>query len=298
MPVQVFDFRWNDPQACEIQANAARKFGRKPVQIGQDLSLEIKSDVSCAGYWENDQWNSCPQNETGKSKCQICRAREGSFIFTAFDGFDQSNFTSQDLPKIQGEHMVYLALFDKDLIKVGVSQKSRGPLRQLEQGSHCTLYIAQTPDGVAARQIETLFRKSGMADKIKPSQKKDFLCPEVSESEGESILRNLFQSKKSVLSEYDHLQNFLLPDPEFKSWKEIYGLENVENSSKSFHSVELSKDEWASGKIVAIKGQFIVLETPDELVSFCVKDLYGREVEFDPKPAGLKLNTALQGALF
>ncbi len=299
MQVQVFDFRWQNPEGCEIQATAGGKFGRKEVQIGQDLSVDLKSDVTCAGYWEHDKWNRCPQDgPTGRSKCEICRVREGIFVITSFDGFDRTNFTDQDMEKIKGEHWVYLALFDQDLVKVGVSRAERKELRQLEQGSHFTLFVAKTPDGVSARQIETLIRKSGLADKIKPSQKKDFLCPHITVAEGEKNLRELFQTHKKALAEYEHLQGFLLEDPEFQDWHNFYGLKNVEANSKSFHSVSLKKDESVSGKIVAIKGPFIVIETPDELVSFCAKDLYGREVEFDPTPAGLKLNAALQGALF
>ena len=294
----MYDFRWQDCTTAEIQASSGSNFGKKPLSVGKDISLEICSDTKCAGSFAEDKWSPCPEKNIGKSKCEICRAREKSFVFTAFDGFNRENINESDLQKIAGPHLVYLALFNKNLIKIGVCKKERKELRQLEQGSHYTLFIAETMDGILARQIETLLRKSGLADKVKPSQKKEFLCPEIAEKEGEEILKEVFESHKEAFSQHALLQNFLAKTPEFISWKSAYHLTNIEKSPKAFHSVSLEEGESISGKIIAMKGPFLVIETPDELVSVCAKDLLGREIEFEEKPAGLILQSAFQSALF
>jgi hypothetical protein len=294
----MYDFRWNDSSHAEIQASAEGKFGKKSLSVGQNLSLEICSDTKCGGSFVDDKWSACPQNAVGKSKCEVCRAREKSFIFTAFDGFNRENVTEGDLQRIAGPHVVYLALFNKNLIKVGVSKQERKELRQLEQGSHYTLFVAQTSDGILARQVETLLRKSGLSDKVKPSQKKEFLCPEIAEKEGEEILKEMFSSHQKAFSDHTLLQNFLAKNPEFVSWKSAYHLSNIEQSPKAFHSVALEEGESVSGKIIAMKGPFLVIETPEELVSICAKDIVGREIEFEEKPAGLILQSAFQSALF
>ncbi len=298
MKVHMYDFRWQDPTHAEIQASFGEKFGKKPVSIGQNLSLEICSDVKCGGSFIDEKWSPCPSKNVGKSKCDVCRARERSFVFTVFDGFNRENVTESDLQQIAGPHVVYLALFDKNLIKVGVSKKERHDLRQLEQGSHYTLFIAETPDGIFARQIETLLRKSGLTDKIKASSKKEFLCPEIAEKEGEEILRKIFETHKITFKNHELLSKYFIKNPEFVTWKSFYHLTNIEKSSKAFHSVTLNTGESVSGKIIAMKGPFLVIETPDELVSVCAKDLLGREIEFEEKPAGLVLNSAFQSALF
>lgn len=300
MQVLVFDWRWQlkegttDEFYCEIQAGKNNRFGRKPLWIGDELSIEIRSDVRCAGFREGDIWKACPKFSTGKPKCEFCRAVEGSFVYTAFDGFDQSNLTAEDLQKIAGEHWVYLAFFADGVTKVGVSKENRKMLRQVEQGSFATLFIAKTPDGIAARQIETTIRKSGLADKIKASQKKNLLCPEVTDPEGD--LRRVLEDSLPSLSQYEHLKEFILEEPEFYNWQKWYGLENFK---QSVHNIALDiPGEWVSGKIKAIKGPFIVLETPDEFVNITMKSLRGREIQFEPKPYGINLNTALQGSLF
>ena len=143
MEVQIFEFRWHSPLECTIEAHDGLRFGKKKVLIGDDITFSVCSGVSCSGHKEDGKWKNCPQQFIGRAKCDICRAREGSFIFTSFDGFDRTHFSEQDIKKISGNHYVYLALFDKDLIKVGVSGEGRKELRQLEQGSHLTLYIAK-----------------------------------------------------------------------------------------------------------------------------------------------------------
>lgn len=298
MQVHLYDFRWFDEGSFEFQASLGARFAKKPLKIGDRLSMQINSDIKCAGSYRDEVFKPCPDQVYGKKKCDTCRAREGSFIFTAFDGFNTDHHTAEDLARIAGEHVVYLALFDKGLVKVGVSKLTRKSLRQIEQGSQATLYVAQTDDGVKARQIETLLRRSGMADKVNASVKKDYLLPVVTKDEAEAELRGLLEEHKAGLDEYPALVEALLDSPEFIWWEDQYNLPVVRDSSKSLHSVKLTKGEMVSGTIIAAKGPFIVLDLPYEIVSICAKDLVGYEIEFDDKPDGLELNQALQGALF
>lgn len=298
MKVHVYDFRWRDETSCELQGSVDGRFGRRPIRVGDSISVEITSLPRCGGSSENGVWKPCPKHSTGKPKCDYCRAIEGNFVFTAFDGFDQSQLQPGDIEKIQGPHVVYLALFETDVTKVGVSHAERKILRQIEQGSHQTLVWAQTPDGIAARQIESLIRRSGVADKIQSRQKKALILPEISDADGETLLRGMLERYVTALDATPHLKKFLLPNPEFFSWRQVYHTDSVAAAEKPLHPVKLDIGEWASGQIIAIKGPFIVIDTGDELASLCAKDLAGRDVEFEPKSTGLQLNAALQNSLF
>ncbi len=298
MKVKLYDFRWLDEKHCEFQANLDGKFARRRIKINDQLSIELMSKVFCAGSVRDGLYQQCPAQSEGKKKCQICKAREGNFIFTVFDGFDKSNINLEDLEKIKGEHIVYLALINKNTIKVGVSKIERKILRQLEQGALFTLYIAKTIDGILARQIETLLRASGVADKIRISQKKGFFCPEINAKEGERLLLDLWKEKQKTLEKYTKLKSYFLEKVEFFDWSNIFGLEKVKNNQKPFHEVTLIQGEFVSGKIIAIKGSFLVLETDEDLLSICTKDLLGYDINFEDKPSGMKLNTAFQQSLF
>jgi hypothetical protein len=298
MKALLYDFRWTDEHSCELQGIVDGRFGRKPLVIEENISIEVCSTSRCAGFTENGKWKVCPKHSEGKAKCEYCRAIEGNFVYTAFDGFNQAQLQPGGLEKISGEHVVYLALFDTDVIKIGVSNLGRKSLRQIEQGSHQTLYIAQTPDGVVARQIETLFRRSGLADKVMGRQKKSLLLPDVSAEEGENILHALFSNHISALDSAIHLKKFLLENPEFKNWPEVYKTENIFSLGKPLHPISLKQGEWVSGKILAIKGSFIIIDTEEELVSLNLKSLSGRECDLSVKQGGLQLNKALQNSLF
>lgn len=298
MQVHLYDFRWNSPEQVEFQASSGDRFGRKQLALGDSLSVAVKDTVRCAGSMRDGVWQRCGQGVTGRKKCDVCRNREGNFVFTSFDGFNTDMFTQDDLERLQGDHVVYLALFDSGVMKVGVSKQSRKTLRQVEQGSHQTLFIAQTPDGILARQVETCLRQSGLADKINASVKKNFICPEITANQGESELREAFQNHQSGLQNHPELKQFLLSEPEFCDWTETFGLNAVNNHTKPLHIVKLAADEAVSGTIVALKGPFVMLETPDEIVALCAKDLQGLELDFTPTPPGLSLNSALQNALF
>jgi hypothetical protein len=298
MKVHVFDFRWSESEphqfGCEIQAGRGNKFGRKKLWIGDDISIEIASDSRCAGFRdETMKWKPCPKQSVGKPKCDFCRSMEGSFVYTAFDGFDTSQLNDQDLQKISGEHWVYLAFFANNLIKIGVTKANRKRLRQVEQGSYATLYVAKTPDGIAARQIETLIRKGGLADKIKVSQKKDFLCPIVRDPELQ--LQETLKNARQHLSEHEHLEAFLLANPEYHCWQTTYSLADFEGT---IQNVKLNVGEWVSGKIIAFKGPFALIQTPYEFVNIAMKSLRGKDINFTAREHGLRLNSALQGSLF
>ena len=95
-----------------------------------------------------------------------------------------------------------------------------------------------------------------------------------------------------------HLKKFLLENPEFRNWTDIYKTENILSQGKPLHPISLKEGELVSGKIAAIKGSFIIIDTEEELVSLNLKSLSGRECDLSSKSNGLQLNTALQNSLF
>jgi len=299
MKVLLYDFRWSDESSCEFQASSDNRFGRKKIKIGDKISIEVKSrEKKCAGSRENGVWKPCPKNSEGKSKCDYCRSIEGNFIYTAFDGFDQSQLGAGDLAKISDTHVIYLAFFAENLIKIGVSKNSRKNLRQIEQGSLATLFIAETPDGIAARQIETILRQTGLADKIQITQKKKVFICDLSAEEIKEFLNKKLIHHLSALDGHEHLKEFILKVPEFVSWEETYNFAKIKHGIKPFHHLDLNEGEWISGTIISMRGPFVTIETEDERIAICAKKLNGLEIDFEPREVGLHTNPVMQGSLF
>ena len=116
--------------------------------------------------------------------------------------------------------------------------------------------------------------------------------------QAQKIMLDLLNAHKNCLQSHSHLNQFLLEEPEFVDWGKDFGTEDLGIGSHDAHEVKLTLEESVSGTIMAHKGAFVLLDTGEELVSICAKDLRGFEVEFEEKPAGLNLKTALQSALF
>ncbi len=299
MHVHLYDYRWVDEHTTQWQATAQGRFGRKNIAVGQDLSVQVVGERHCAGHLTDRGWGACQSvTHEPRAKCQLCRSLEGSFIYTVFDGFDTSHVSAVDLEKLDVPHVVYLAYFTDEMMKIGVSKAERSRLRQIEQGSLATKYIAECKNGVHARQIETLARQSGLADKISASQKRAFLVPDITPAQAEARLQALQEGIPAVLGAgFEHLRE-QLTDGAYVWWGEHYGLGRVAGSPKAYHALKLAVDESVSGRVLALRGQFVFLETDTEIIALNAKDLRGYMLDFSPLPAGTVLGAALQGALF
>ncbi len=297
---RLFEFRWNShnlPYFRMVEGDELRDF---PLHFGVNCSLEILDNPLCTGYEKKGKWHPCVVGGVrGVKKCDACKAEEGMSAAQYCDGFNTEMFGADELESLNCPHYLYFALFDKNLIKVGVSSLGRGFLRQIEQGTHFALIVAEGMWGVPARQMETMIRRTGMIDKIQSSQKTNLIFPEITESEGRDILQKILVEKKpSVLGERPDFEQFFKEPPEFKSFAEFYKLQTAASISKPLTETTLEVGESVSGTLISAKGPFLVLETDAEKVLIDAKKLKGYSVDFSPKNIGLRKNDAFQSALF
>lgn len=271
-----------------------------PLHFGLNCSIEILENIACTGYEKNGEWHPCVAGGvTGVKKCEDCKTAEGMSAAQYCDGFNTEMFGADELESLNRPHYLYFALFDKNLIKVGVSSSGRGFLRQIEQGTHFAYIIAEGMWGVPARQMETMIRKTGMLDKIQSSQKTSLVFPEITEEEGRAVLEKTLAEKiPAILAERPDFEQFLKKPPEFKSFSEFYKLQTAKSIQKPLTDTTLEAGESVSGTLVAAKGPFLVLETDAEKVLIDAKKLKGYAVDFSPKNIGLRKNDAFQSALF
>jgi len=103
------------------------------VRLREGLLLDIrfKEPVHCTGYFDGQGWHSCPYSNEGTKKCDFCRAKDISRLYTIAD---ESGFKEIYNRIKNNEFSVYLALFG-DKIKCGVTQSKRLWKRVKEQGA-------------------------------------------------------------------------------------------------------------------------------------------------------------------
>jgi len=153
------------------------------------LSLGLSGVRHCIGYYDEalDTRQNCQDNremEAGReSQCIRCQHDGGTFA--AKSGIADSLRGNQLL---SAQHDVYLALFGKDVVKVGVTRSSRREVRLLEQAAHASIIIA-SGDGEAARVLERqIHTQAGLPETIKLATKLEKLTTVATPDEANRIL--------------------------------------------------------------------------------------------------------------
>lgn len=298
----VFDFRWNEKAQPLFQLVENGTLCEYFLKKEEHFSLRIlDTPLKCVGSLREGEYDPCPNHEIGTKKCEICKRADEYFPCQFCNGYNCDRFREKPIENCEASHMVYLALFTPELIKVGVSRLSREKIRQVEQGSHFTSIIAEGLSGISARKMESMLCKYGFPDKIPISQKKDFLFPEISLEKGKDILRGKIREAQEIIrAEMPELSKFLLLEEKFWDNRNSYA-ENfdwITSSPKAVHFLTLKKEESVSGKIVVVKGAYFGIETEDEFVVLCAKDILGHTISLETLPNGLCTQDAFQSALF
>ena len=122
-------------------------------------------------------------------------------------------------------HYVYLAYFPNGKIKVGTASEVKKYNRLLEQGALFSMFIAQTPTGKIARQIEKNIIDSGISGAVTTSYKmKNIIFKE----DLVVIQKNLIEKYKEVLGSVSAENKQYLIKPEFNDFSEIK--EKIDNN--------------------------------------------------------------------
>ncbi len=299
MPERIFEFRWKDESSPYFRIAHDNHISEHMLPFGSEICLEVVDGPVCMGYEKLDGWHPCVAGAKGVRKCEECKRQEGMPIAQYCDGFNTEMFSGEELESLSAPHYVYFALFDKGLVKVGVSGSSRGFLRQIEQGTQFALIIADGMWGIPARQMETTIRRAGVVDKIQVSQKKDLVFPDITASAAHKELLELAERYlPGVLAIYPQFEQFVKYPPQFLEFESFYHLQDALDIRKPLHDPTLEIGEYVSGTLVAVKGPFLVIETDSEKVLLDAKRLKGNLVDFSAKPVGLKKDEAFQSALF
>lgn len=310
--MHIFDFRWDqDSQKPYFEIIKQNALEKKFLDFNTEISISItRATPHCTGVLVNKEYQPCAHKNFGQKKCEFCKKAEDYFPCQLCNGFNCDRLCSGFKNCICGtEHMLYLALFDKNLVKVGVSGTKRGKTRQFEQGSHFTRLFAKGMSGKMARRMESSIAKLGFPDKVPAAKKKNILFPEISIEEGQKILEEKFElAKDQIISLMPEMKKYIIEKSEISEYTEIFWdmrdfYKNIsEEVQKKFplpvHILSLEEGESVSGDLVMVKGPFLVIHTGTELAVLLSKDLVGRDISFEKCEKGITKNGGFQGGFF
>lgn len=124
---------------------------------GQYIKIDILASKYCIGGFDSltKRATSCPNKEKVSGKSIHCPNCSGSIQFNpAFYHVVPSQLSQQQQTYNLQAHIVYLAYFGRDIIKVGIANEKRIRTRWLEQGARAAVILQRLQDAYAARVLE------------------------------------------------------------------------------------------------------------------------------------------------
>lgn len=143
-------------------------------------------------------------------------------------------------------HVVYLA--NSSGLKVGITRRSQIPIRWIDQGATAALAILEVKNRLMSGQIEVLFKKL-ISDKTDWRKMLKGVPEEI----------NFVESKERLLgelkSELDKFEYSLLEGPVMRFEYPI------EKYPEKVNSISLDKFQQVKGRLMGIKGQYLIFES-------------------------------------
>jgi len=233
-----------------------------------DTHLSMKlGEKKCIGYRVRGRYIECPENRTvERTHCESCKIQDDFFLCMKCNG-DECINQKQRASCSHNNYFIYLTAFSSKL-KVGLSFEHRIIPRWIEQGAGFGAKIAFLKDGLVARELEQKIKKYiGAVDRVRGEEKQKTLMSDPN-IEISSIFSAISTLKKSNMP---HLIN-----PEIYDLRHYYKLDKI---SYNPSILRIKKGTELKGKVVAVKGNIIVLHTPTGLFSVNSHDMIGRNIE-------------------
>ena len=262
-------------------------------------NIEIKKTMEkrCKGYYDliKKQIVPCQSfvNLTGSEYCQCreCQTKSGFDLCLGCNGSICQTNSNTARRFCNEEHHVYLAYFANDKLKVGTAASYRKYERLLEQGAIYSIFLAQTPNGRIARQLESRISNLGIASRVNSSYKMNNF---IIDREQEEIDKMLMKEYEFILQRIDDKCKKYFIRPEYNNFTNISdkvrqnlleesrqlnlfgGMDQTEHKEYS----KVSKPEYISGEIMATVGSLILLMKNNKYSVVNMKNLEGWIVDF------------------
>lgn len=250
--VQLLRLDWSQHKPTLVLKSGEDEPFYFPLTSGNDLSLEFVGKRICTGYR-----GPCPEariiKEGREHQCFPCRSQETSYY--DFTGRARTHApTAQRLETTP--HQLYLAFYTNNKIKVGVT--SRGLTRLLEQGATGVLFLAEG-DGLNMRDVEKRISKlEGLTDRVQMATRIQALSGFVPEKD---VRDALAKTAAFLATQVPEIGEDLQFGENFYYLASYYKI--ADGIKAKLIRGPFSREEIATGQIVGVLGQLLVLRNPN-----------------------------------
>ena len=228
--------------------------------------------------------------EDNESQCDRCKYMYDFYKCVRCHG-ENCYVKNQDVLKYcNTPHYVYLAYFPNKKIKVGTASEVKKYNRLLEQGALFSIFIAKTPTGKIARQIEKNIIDNGISGAVTTAYK---MKNTIFKDDEFSIKKELIEKYKEILKYVSDENKDYLIEPKFNSFNNIK--DNIDNNmlsentqfnlfneeSKQIKPYIIKKEfERISGTYLFCIGKILAIENDGIIELIDTKKLEGHLFEF------------------
>lgn len=257
-------------------------------EFEQEITLEIDTTQRfCIGWHslETGEDFVCPENSAIDKKyeqCSACQKRTG--FDPAFYNASQGEISTQQIERNSQPHIVYLAYFSDEIIKVGISFVGRGIARLLEQGARAALILSEFKTANIARSYEEKIAKMPeFCENVKASAKLKLL---ENPFNFERASKKLFESKSLI----EKSLNVTFDQNEPQDLTKFYGattsgeIINIADCPQ-----EISNQIIFSGKLRAQAGYIWLAENQGETLAITLRKFTGYKIKISPKLTEIEL---------
>lgn len=263
--MQAIKYRWEEWEPCLVLRNEERL--EKMRLFGAALSMTV-GKKHCIGFSSSGRSYPCPELKEIESGyyCAGCVASDDFFPCVQCTGAECIN------PDRRGEceeenYFIYFAAFNS-LLKVGVSFEYRLLERLVEQGADFGAKVGLVKDGKTARLVEQSIRRSlGITDRVTGHQKHENLFCDPNRCAAK------IRGALSMLR-FSGFSRYLVP-PEIYDLRTHYRLHEVVAQPAR---LDIAERTVVSGRIVAAKGNLLVLHNSSGYYTMNSHSLIGREL--------------------
>ncbi|MDO4902162.1 MAG: DUF2797 domain-containing protein [bacterium] len=279
------DFDKNQNPRLKLGEAETGKIHNFTPQFGTDLTLKIDtSERFCIGWHDLNTGEDflCPENSTVDKKyeqCSKCKKRTG--FDPAFYNASQGEISAQQETRNAQPHLVYLAYFSDEVIKVGISFAGRGIARLLEQGARAALILGEFPTANIARNYEEkISRMPDFVENVKANMKLKLLeKPFNFDQASKNLLEARDKIESALNTNFDQnipqdLSQFYAPNGQIPSGEIIPISDCAQNSPDEIIF---------SGRMLAQVGYIWLAENQGEIVAIPLRKFTGYKVEISPQ---------------
>ncbi len=241
------------------------------------FNFQLSEARYCIGYKLADGYHPCPtQQQLEKLSYDQCNYCQSKFDFKGAFFFDKPASVGVQA-YLDQKHVVYLAYFLGDIIKVGTTSFKRKNIRTLEQDSLVSMIIAEVPNAQIAKALEEFISKTiGITQFVRSRSKIKNVYQKPSLQVASQNLKAVLQKIIHRISNRTDLKDYMLN-------ADTAVIMDFSNHPLLYFPQEtiyyLRDNSILSGTFKGIRGKYLFIENNKQILYFKIPYLIGRYVE-------------------